>query len=100
MVAAMMMTEAFGQMSAGRRPQKRSGTPNGGPPSVPKVVAPEGTQAWISAPHENCYTVLLAPEGISTRKLRLFAEGHDTGSPTGVVLVSTHGRGVNPFTKD
>jgi hypothetical protein len=38
--------------------------------------------------------VLLVPEGISTRRLRLFAEGHDTGSPTGVVLVSTHRPGV------
>jgi hypothetical protein len=96
----LSMTEAFGQMSAGRRPQKRSGAQNGGPPPVPKVVAPEGTQAWISVPHEDSYTVLLAPEGISTRRLRLFAEGHDTGSPTGVVLVSTHSRGVNPFAKD
>jgi hypothetical protein len=89
------MTEAFGQMSAGRRPQKRTGAQGGSSvPPVPKVVAPEGTQAWISAPHEDSYTVLLVPEGISTRRLRLFAEGHDTGSPTGVVLVSTHGPGV------
>jgi hypothetical protein len=95
------MTEAFGQMSAGRRPPKRSGSPGGGSlPPVPRVVAPEGTVAWISAPHEDSYTVLLAPEGISSRTLRLFAEGHDTGSPTGVVLVSTHRRGVNPFARD
>jgi hypothetical protein len=32
--------------------------------------------------------------------LRLFAEGHDTGSPSGVVLVSTHRRGLKPFAKD
>jgi hypothetical protein len=94
-VLVLSMTEAFGQMSAGRRPQKRTGAQGGSSvPPVPKVVAPEGTQAWISAPHEDSYTVLLVPEGISTRRLRLFAEGHDTGSPTGVVLVSTHGPGV------
>jgi hypothetical protein len=69
-------------------------------PPVPKVVSPEGTQAWINSAHENSYTVLLAPAGISTRKLRLFAEGHDTGSPSGVVLVSTHRRGLKPFAKD
>jgi hypothetical protein len=95
----LSMTEAFGQMPAGRRPQKRTAAQGGSVPALPKVVAPEGTQAWISAPHDNSYTVLLAPEGISARTLRLFAEGHDTGSPSGVVLVSTHRRGVHPFAK-
>ncbi len=94
------MTEAFGQMPAGRRPQKRtSGQGGSSVPPVPKVIAPEGTQEWISVAHEDSYTVLLVPEGISSRTLRLFAEGHDTGSPTGVVVVSTHRRGVNPFAK-
>jgi hypothetical protein len=94
------MAEAFGQMSSGRRPQKRTGGQGGSVPPVPKVVSPEGTQAWINSAHDNSYTVLLAPAGISTRKLRLFAEGHDTGSPSGVVLVSTHRRGLKPFAKD
>jgi hypothetical protein len=92
------MTEAFGQMRAGRRPQTRPGGGQGDTvPPVPRVLAPEGTEAWISAPQEESYTLLLAPEGMSTRKLRLFAEGHDTGSRTGVVLVITHRRGVKSF---
>jgi hypothetical protein len=95
----LSMTEAYGQMSTGRRPQKRAGAQAGSTAPLPQVVAPEGTQAWISVPHQDSYTVLLAPQGISTRRLRLFAEGHDTGSPTGVVLVSTYRRGVNPFAK-
>jgi hypothetical protein len=84
------MTEVFGRMRAGRRFQKRSGGPGGNDvPSVPKVLAPEGIDAWISDPDDELYTVLLAPEGISTRKLRLFAEGHDSGALTGVVVVRT-----------
>jgi hypothetical protein len=100
-VLAVSMTEVFGQMRAGRRPQKRPGGQAGGHvPPVPKVLAPDGTDAWIRAPHEETYTLLLAPEGISTRKLRLFVEGHDTGAPTGVVMVTTNrARGLKIPTK-
>jgi hypothetical protein len=83
------MTEVFGQMR-GARPQKRTGGQGGSLPRVPTVLAPNGTAAWIGAPHDGSYTVLLAPEGISSRKLRLFAEGHDTGAPTGVVVVTAY----------
>jgi hypothetical protein len=41
----------------------------------------------------------MAPEGICTRKLRLFAEGHDTGAATGVVMVSTRGGRLKPAVK-
>ena len=40
--------------------------------------------------------MLLAPIGISTRKLRLFAEAHDTGNATGVVMVTTHRGNAKP----
>jgi hypothetical protein len=53
------------------------------------VSAPQDAEAWICAPDHGSYTLLLAPVGISARKLRRFAEGHNTGAPTGVVLVTT-----------
>ena len=64
-----------------------------------KVVAPENMDEWLSSSDAESYTVLMAPEGISARKLRLFAEGHDTGAPTGVVVVSTHGGRLKPVAK-
>ncbi|WP_151081402.1 hypothetical protein [Nocardioides cynanchi] len=90
---ATSMTEVFGKIRTGRRPQKR---PNGTTASpVPKVQALDDAELWVSAPEEQSYTLLMAPEGISTRKLRLLAEGYDTGAPTGVVMVTrtrTRGR--------
>jgi hypothetical protein len=86
---ADLMTDAFMRMREGRRPQKRSGG-QGSQSNRPKVLAPEGADAWICDADDASYTVLLAPEGISTRKLRHFSEGHDTGAPTGVVLVRMH----------
>jgi len=53
-------------------------------------MATEKADDWICAPDDKAYTLLLAPQGISTRSLRLFAEAHDTGAPTGIVLVTTH----------
>ena len=95
---AASMTEAFGQMRAGRRPQKRTAG-QGSVSPLPKVLAPEGAEAWRSSTDDQSYTVLLAPEGISTRTLRLFAEGHDTGAPRGVVVVGTHGGGLKSLAK-
>jgi hypothetical protein len=96
---AASMTEAFGHMRAARRPQKRSVDQPGSVSPVPKVVAPEDMDEWLSSSDAESYTVLVAPEGISARKLRLFAEGHDTGAPTGVVVVSTRGGRLKPVTK-
>jgi hypothetical protein len=86
---ADLMKESFMRMREMRRPQKRSGG-QGSPPSVPKVVAPDGAETWLMAADGATYTLLLAPEGISTRKLRAFTESHDTGGPRGVVMVTTH----------
>jgi len=86
---ALSMMEAFGRMEPRRMPQKRSGGQANLRP-VPKVSALDDSDAWMCTPEDKSYTVLLAPEGISTRKLRLFAEEHNTGAPTGVVLVSAH----------
>jgi hypothetical protein len=94
---AASMTEAFGHIGARR--QKRPGDHAGNVSPVPRVVAPESTEAWLSSSDADSYTVLVAPEGISARKLRLFAEGHDTGAPTGVVVVSTRGGRLKPVTK-
>jgi hypothetical protein len=88
---ADLMVETFGRMPALRRPQKRSGGQSN-PSPLPKVLAPEGADEWICAPHNESYTVLLVPEGISTRNLRVFAEEHDTGAPSGVVMVTTNHR--------
>jgi hypothetical protein len=96
---AASMTEAFGHMGAARRPQKRSSDHSPDVSPVPKVVAPESTDAWLSSSDADSYTVLLAPEGISARKLRLFAERHDTGAPTGVVVVSSKGGRVKSRVK-
>ncbi|HEX3297037.1 MAG TPA: hypothetical protein VHR85_09485 [Nocardioides sp.] len=87
---AAVMNEVFGRMPPMPRPiPKRPGT-NGGVAPMPKVMAPEKADDWICAPDDKAYTLLLAPQGISTRSLRLFAEAHDTGAPTGIVLVTTH----------
>jgi hypothetical protein len=87
---ADLMKSALLQMwETQRPPQKRSGGQAAKAPAMPKVVAPRDAQAWICAP-DHSYTVLMAPVGISARKLRLFAEGHNTGAPTGVVLVTAH----------
>jgi hypothetical protein len=87
---AGLLTEVFGRMPViARPPKKNGGQPNSSASPLPKVLAPRGLDEWFCARDERSYTVLLAPEGISARKLRLFAEGHDTGAPTGVVMVST-----------
>jgi hypothetical protein len=88
---AASMTEAFGHMGAARRPQKRPSDQSATVSPVPMVVAPDSTDAWLTSSDADSYTVLVAPEGISARKLRLFAERHDTGAPTGVVVVSSNG---------
>jgi hypothetical protein len=93
---AASMTEAFGHMRTTRPPQKRSADQSGSLSPVPKVVAPENMDEWLSSSDDDCYTVLVAPEGMSSRKLRLFAEGHDTGAPTGVVVVTTRGGRLRP----
>jgi hypothetical protein len=95
---ATSMTEAFGQMRSARRPQKRTAG-QGSVSPVPKVLAPDAAETWLDSTDDKSYTVLLAPEGISTRRLRLFAEGHDIGAPTGVVVVATHGGRVKSLTK-
>lgn len=87
---ADLMVETYGRMPALRRPQQKRTAGQAHQSPLPKVLAPEGADEWICTPHHETYTVLLVPEGISTRKLRLFAEGHDTGAPTGVVMVTTH----------
>jgi hypothetical protein len=81
------MKEVFGRMRADRQQKGSAGQSN--LPRLPRVFAPEGAEAWIGTPDDKAYTLLLVPEGISTRKLRLLAEGHDTGAPRGVVLVTT-----------
>jgi hypothetical protein len=95
---ATSMTEAFGQMRSARRPQKRTAG-QGSVSPVPKVLAPDAAETWLDSTDDKSYTVLLAPEGISTRRLRLFAEGHDIGAPTGVVVVAIHGGRVKSLTK-
>ena len=92
------MTKVFERMPAVPRQQKRPG-PDGGVTPMPLVTAPVDADEWIGASDAKAYTVLLAPLGISTRKLRLFAEGHDTGNPTGVVLVSTRRGNAKRFAK-
>jgi hypothetical protein len=84
-----LMKESFMRMRELRRPQKRSGG-QGTPPAMPKVVAPDEAETWLMAADDRTFTMLLAPEGISSRRLRVFAESHDTGGPRGVVLVATH----------
>jgi hypothetical protein len=89
------MNEIFGRMpSHPRSHPKRTGGPggSGGATTMPNVVAPEGADDWIAASHDRTYMVLLAPQGISSRRLRLLAEAHDSGAPTGVVMVTTHRR--------
>jgi hypothetical protein len=58
---------------------------------VPNVAAPDGAEVWLAAA-DSTYTVLVAPEGISSRKLRGFTDSHDTGDSRGVVLLSAHHR--------
>ena len=95
---ADLMKQSFMRMRETQRTQKRSGG-QGSAPAVPKVVAPDGAEAWLTAADDATYTVLLAPEGISTRKLRHFAEAHDAGGPGGVVLISTHRGRAKPSTE-
>ena len=94
------MNEIFGRMPSSQRQQsKRPGGPGGVMP-MPKVVAPEHADDWIAAADDKTYMVLLTPQGISSRRLRLFAEAHDTGAPTGVVMVTTYrGGGAKPRLK-
>jgi len=91
---ADLMVETYGRMPALRRPQQKRTAGQAHQSPLPKVLAPEGADEWICSPHHETYTVLLVPEGISTRRLRLFTEGHDTGAPTGVVMVSTNRGGA------
>lgn len=86
---ADLMKNVFGQIRETRKPQPKRPGGQGGSPAVPRVSAPQDAEAWICAPDHGSYTLLLAPVGISARKLRRFAEGHNTGAPTGVVLVTT-----------
>ena len=88
---AGVMAEIFGRLPAVPRPQKRPGGEDIA--AVPTVWAPKDADEWLRASGDHAYTLLATPRGISSRKLRLFAEGHDTGNPTGVVLVTTH-RGI------
>ena len=90
------MNEVFGRMPPMPRPHPKRPNGNGGVAPMPKVTAPERADDWICAPDDKAYTVLLAPIGISTRKLRLFAEAHDTGTATGVVMVTTHRGNAQP----
>jgi hypothetical protein len=85
---AGLLTEVFGRMPVVPSPQKKQGATVDSSSPRPKVVAPRGLDEWFCAHDERSYTILLAPEGISSRRLRLFAEEHDTGAPTGVVLVT------------
>jgi hypothetical protein len=89
---ARSMNEVFRPLRRGPS-QGRTGTPGSGL-HVPTVLAPNGADAWITPPDEPTYSLLLAPDGMSARKLRLFAEGHNTGAPTGVVLLSPHRRRI------
>ena len=93
---AGVMNEGFGRMPPMPRPHPKRPGGNGGVAPMPKVTAPERADDWICAPDDKAYTVLLAPIGISTRKLRLFAEAHDTGNATGVVMVTTHRGNAKP----
>jgi capsular polysaccharide biosynthesis protein len=89
---AGLLTEVFGRMPVVTSLQKKQGAKPDSSSPRPMVVAPRGLDEWFSAQDERSYTVLLAPEGISARHLRVFAEEHDTGAPTGVVLVTNQRR--------
>jgi hypothetical protein len=89
---AGLMKESFVRMAELRRAQQRNEGAQAGPP-VPNVAAPDSAEAWLTAA-DSTYTVLVAPEGISSRKLRGFTDGHDTGGSRGVVLLNTRRRGV------
>jgi hypothetical protein len=93
---AGVMNEVFGRMPPMPRQHPKRPGGNGGVAPMPKVSAPERADEWICAPDDKAYTVLLAPQGISTRRLRLFAEAHDTGAATGVVMVTTHRGNAKP----
>lgn len=62
---------------------------------TPGVVVLDGPslELWARVPDDTSLTLLLAPEGIGSRRLRDLAEEHFTGTPAGVVLTTTHRRG-------
>lgn len=93
---AGVMSEILGRMPPMSRPHPKRTGGNGGVSPTPKVLAPRDADDWICGPDDRTYTVLLAPQGISTRTLRLFAEAHDTGAPTGIVMVTTHRGNAKP----
>jgi hypothetical protein len=94
---AALMKESYMRMGELRRGQKRNEGAQAGSPPVPHVAAPDGAEAWLTAA-DSTYTVLLAPEGISSRKLQRFADSHDTGGWRGVALLSTHRLRAKPST--
>jgi len=79
---ADLMQDSFMRMGELRRGQKRTGGAQSGPAPVPNVAAPDGAESWLMAA-DSTYTVLLAPEGISSRKLRSFTDTHDAGARVG-----------------
>jgi hypothetical protein len=70
-----------------------------GPPSersIPRIVVLDVTslEHWIGTPDDCSLTLVLVPEGIRARALHKLLDRHATGSPTALVLMALHRRGL------